>query len=453
MFLPPRLLQITIVEITDYADWTGSEAPGSYDPWVGAPYQWEVTLNVSPQNHSSTLTPTPYYYDGNDIRVGDWFSDLLSGFAVQIVAINSASSGTVVVIAEDVERYNTFTDPTQQGLGIGSYGAGFLFQLGDDGLPILTPMTSVASALTSNVAWQLDQISRFRYRNMIASYFQVLQSGHGFLVGDVIYMNTQGTYSKVPAASVSIASAVGTVSSTGVPGTDYFAYRPTGRVVNNLSPALPGGPGSLIYLGASGLTATRPTTFAKPLYIQLATPTSGIMLDRGSDSVGTAGYVTQTYVVPNLLTATTMSGLNPGDQVLVEDSGDGEWQHFIMHRTSGLRLMVTQQASNVDAETDSIPLTASSPSSTLVGTLSTGRAVTFVSVVVTQAFPATAVLTVGSGSSPASLMSGDQVDLTAPGTYATNPALQFATGSDVGIYAFLSTTGSSGAATVQITYT
>src|SRR3954468_11238127 len=114
---------------------------GVGDQWTGRPYQWTVTFNITPQMHSNHLTPTPFYYTGMNVVVGDWFADLNLGLSVKLVQIISQNDTRVVALCEDVDRFNTFSDPSQQGTGIGGVGLGFIFTLNDESLPVLLPMT------------------------------------------------------------------------------------------------------------------------------------------------------------------------------------------------------------------------------------------------------------------------------------------------------------------------
>jgi len=451
MFMPSRLLVVTTTNIEQTDFW--QEALGDGDPWVGYPFRWRVTCDVTPQQHSSPFTRQPYYYDGMDIRVGDWIADVATGRAVQVITIESQSPTSATVIVEDVDRYNTYSDPTGQGVGIGPLGTAFLFTLGDDGLPILSPMTVSATALQANLAWQLDQISRFRHRNMLRSYYRVNQPGHEFVVGDAIRLNNDGLYSKVDPTSGSVLGTVGTVNSVGVPGAAWFTYRPVGQVVTNIAPSLPGAPGDLIYLAADGsYTTARPTRWARPIYIRLETPDTGILIDRGVDTAGSLGYTTNVYVVPNDELSDLEGKVNPGDQVHVEDAGNGEWKHLIRHSDDTWHLLVTEDASDTDAETLSIEVDTASDEANPIGTVSAGGRVTSVVVRVLEPFDGNATLSVGTSTNPGELMGNEQVDLTVVGTYTTNPVCQFTTETDV--LAFVDAAGSSGGrAKVTITYT
>lgn len=446
-FFPPRLLQIALTTAEPLTNWYSDDP---LDCWNGAPYQWKVTFAVNSQSHSSPYTPTQFSYTGMDVIVGDWIGTLGNGQSVKIIHINSKDMNSVDANVEDVDRFNTFTDATMQGSGL-TADDGYLFQLGDDGLPILAPMSPFSANLASNLAWQLDQISRFRYRNLINSYYRVDQPGHTFVLGDVIYLLSNGTYAKVNPANTSIVSAVGTVSDIGTPGVDWFAYRPVGRVVQNLSPPLPGQPGQLIYLSSGGLTTTQPNSYIKPVYIQLEINTSAIVLDRNVDATAGRGYVSQTYIVPN--TTSIPATANAGDQVFVNNTGQGEWNHNIFDTPTTTKTLVTQDASHVDAETLETNISLSTVSPVTLGQISQNRCVTVVSVTVNTAFNATSTITVGTIANPTAFMSMAQIDLTATGTYTSNPNVICAAPETIVIVTVSIASGDTGMATINLTYT
>ena len=272
---PIRLLQVHVTNVVAEATWTDSSNPS--DPFINYPYKWTVTLSVNAQPHSDPSTTTPYFYTGTDIVVGDWFSNAVGGAAWQIVSITSATASTVVVVVQDIDLLNTVSDPTQSGSGgPPSLIQGFIFQIGEDGLPLLSPVPPLV--ITSQ--WQTDIIGRFRYRNMTQNHYEVIQIGNTFTSGQLISLTSDGTY----VLATSIATAIGVVRDVTVPETGYFTYRPIGPIIKNISPALPGSPGSLIYLDPTtpgGYTATIPSGIQQPIFIQITT-SIGILLSRNT---------------------------------------------------------------------------------------------------------------------------------------------------------------------------
>lgn len=355
-------------------------------------------------------------------------------------------------MVEDVDRFNIFNDPYQQGSGIGG-GQGAIFRLADDGLPILSPMSQAFGLLGQNLAWQMDQISRFRYRNYLRSNYPVYQDGHTFNVGDLIRMTEFG-YVKATADDAA-GSLVGSVSDVGTPGPSWFTYRPVGRVVENINPPLPGVPGELLYLDTDGsLTIHKPNAWAKPVYIRLETENKGIFLDRNVDTVSKEGYSSQTYVVANINERDDLDGLNLGDQCLIKDGGNGEWNHYIYEANDTWTLMGTQDSSNVDSATKSIEITHLSDPSGIIATISTGRRIEAVVVNVKEAFDGDVTLTVGVDANHAFLMAAAQNDPSVEGAYETTPACVLKNGGmDTRVKYWLATSGSTkGKATITVTY-
>jgi hypothetical protein len=309
-FLPPKLLNINIVQINPIEFWTSDDGTG--DPWLGYPYKWEATFTVAAQFHSSHLTREPFVYHGMDVKVGDWITDFLTAFAVKIVSIDAAqtNSETVVCVVEDVDRYNTFTDPTGSGTGVCSGGPGILFELSDDGMPVFGNFSPFYAALSNNLAFQNDLEARFRHRNIIADFIQVNQSGHALNIGDAIQMDENGLYVK-SIADAKVNKTVGTVTEVSSNGST-FSYRPIGRYIESLEVELPGVPGDLIYVGGDGaFTNVKPESFAMPIYIRLDAPNKAIFIDRGIDGgsgggTPTTDSFTRLYSVPSVTTGQTI---------------------------------------------------------------------------------------------------------------------------------------------------
>jgi hypothetical protein len=329
--LPIRLLKIQQSVVQTMATWDEVE---NNDIFTGFPYKWQVSLTVEPLSHGSPSTPSPYIYDGMDIKVGDWVATSDQGFAVRIYEIVSATSTLVVANVEDVDRFNIMTDPNFSGVGIGPDGSGYVFQVDSENNPILGP----GSAFYMGVTFQTDLIARFNYRNYLKEYIPVEQTGHTFIVGDAIYLDVDGTYKLFAANAANknnLGKIIGFVSNVGVPGVNHFTYKPRGKYSKNISPALPTTtPGSLIYidpLNPGKLTATKPSQYAVPVYIRLGSDSEGILLLGGAGgSIGPLGYYASSYILADITArdALVYDDLNLGDFAFVNDIGDASWGFY-----------------------------------------------------------------------------------------------------------------------------
>jgi hypothetical protein len=273
----PLTLYGSVTTITESAWWTQSDGDG--DPYVGYAYQWDITVEIQSQTIGNWSAG--FQYTEANIQVGNWIvlTSNLPSTSLEIISISSASGGYITCTVEDVDRYNLMLtgasgiNPISQD---GIFDA-IVFGIGDDGLAVFADIVP----FTIPVTVQEEVISRLRYRNYIQNNYEVFQDGNTFGLGDEITLNNDGTYSLATATGVGALGIIGQVNSINIPGPGYFTYQPVGRVINNISPNLPGGPGSIIYADPNNpgkLTATPPTTgVAIPLYIQINT-TTGVQL-------------------------------------------------------------------------------------------------------------------------------------------------------------------------------
>lgn len=152
-FRPTKVLRFTMIGSVPYANWQAD------DGWLGYPYQWSTTLYVTAQSHGSPETPTPYFYDGLDINVGDYVLTSGQGRILKIAAITSQSAGVVSCIVEDENRENILLDDTTSGDGGIPDGEGLLFEV-KNGWPILHPLPD-ALAGSLPPYFSADVIARF----------------------------------------------------------------------------------------------------------------------------------------------------------------------------------------------------------------------------------------------------------------------------------------------------
>ena len=151
-----------------------------------APFQWLVTLVLqTPVTAQITVqgtsyedsVPVPYFYNAFNVEVGMWIGQP-SGFAYRIMQIYYVAPDglSLDVIIEDVDLLNLVTD--NSGLGNNqpiNDQMGVIFSLGDDGIPVLEPITAIAQSQLGDplavMLWVNDIHDRFRFRNYYLDYF------------------------------------------------------------------------------------------------------------------------------------------------------------------------------------------------------------------------------------------------------------------------------------------
>jgi hypothetical protein len=242
-------------------------------------------MDITGQEHGDNETNSPYYYDGNDVVVGDWVTATSGGLALQIVSIVSKDTSTVIAIGEDIERFNLMVEPSSTtSYGAGQTGQGVIFSLGDDGLPVVGPLPEFY--LPSNFA--SDIVSRFRYRNLVRSYVRVNAPGHTMQLGDIIRPDfaNPGKFVKAK-ADANVATVIGVVSDVNTPSDNWYNFKPFGEIRENVQPDLIGNYGDFFYVDPTtpgALTKTRPFNNARPVYMRLENANRALLLT-GSENL------------------------------------------------------------------------------------------------------------------------------------------------------------------------
>ena len=265
---PAKVLSCTTDSISNNAQWPHNDGLG--DKWWSSGsnpkyYRWNVTVTVTTQNHGSHLTRKDFEYNGLDVQVGDWIAEATSGICCRIISISAKSTTSVTMVVEDWLRYNTFRSTS--GNGIFSTGPSVIFQLNENGHPMIDP---VPASITSSTFYQ-NINSRFQYLNPQMHYV-LDQTSHGFSVGDVISITASG-FAKTTTASAN--KTIGTVTNPG-PGPNQFMMRPNTRIID-FNPAIPGSVGDFIYTDnstAGGLTTNSSSGKVQFLKIADAVPSS-----------------------------------------------------------------------------------------------------------------------------------------------------------------------------------
>ena len=209
------------------------------------------------------------------------------------------------MVVEDWLRYNTFRSTS--GNGIFATGQAVIFQLNENGHPMIDP---VPASITSSTFYQ-NINSRFQYLNPQMHYV-LDQTAHGFSVGDVISITGSG-FAKTTTASAN--KTIGTVTNPG-PGPNQFMMRPNTRIID-FNPAIPGSVGDFIYTDnsvAGGLTTT--STSGKVQFLKIADAVESSVTGTQVDPTTTANDVleinetTVTFTGGNL--TQTISDINGG---------------------------------------------------------------------------------------------------------------------------------------------
>jgi hypothetical protein len=243
--------------------------------------------------------------DTSNIKPGYWLSTQTNGQAWKVISISYQDTSICRCIVEDVEWYNASNlSSTEGGPQIGEQG--YVFTLGEDGLPVLYP---IDPSIIPNASFVTDLIGHFRSRNYYSSYVRVFQSNSNFEIGNVISLTSTGSYQLSTSSTNDVYNSIGIVTSVGIPyasgimSTGYFTYRPFGQFLTSdrIFPPLTGtnsGVGKIYYLTSTGsLTTTQPLSNSYPVYLQISTGGDGILLKgqyglsaSAGGSTGSMGY-------------------------------------------------------------------------------------------------------------------------------------------------------------------
>lgn len=276
-------------------------------------FRWRVVMDVTNQNQSSYITRDPGVYNGQDIIVGQWISNLTTGQAWQIITIEAKTEVSVTAIVQDIYRYNTFRDSTQVGNGSPVYGIYVVFNVGDSGLPQIDPVP--AAGISSTFATNLE--SRFEYINLQYDY-PLYQSGNSFVVNDVIAADPiTHTFRLSNASYKAVIGRITSISDT-IPG--WFTINPVQKIVDFLD-FLPGGIGDFVYTSTTIPGDITIVPGGTQIYIKLRDQTSSISYSETSGPTS-AGNVFQlneinitvggTGTLANVVSAVNLQTLNTG---------------------------------------------------------------------------------------------------------------------------------------------
>lgn len=214
--------------------------PGNPPPTpIPKEYTWVVTVEISPQTHSSNITREPGVYNGQDITVGMWMANSNTGQAWSIISISSKSTTSVTMTIQDVYRYNTFKDASQQGAGGPSLGGYIIFNTSANGLPTIDPLP--AEGVSPQFGLNLQ--SRFEYINLQNDY-PLYAENNTFVFGDVIAADpVNHTFAL---SDENHRTVIGRITSISDINPGWFTLNPVTKIVDNLD-YLPGQVGDTLY--------------------------------------------------------------------------------------------------------------------------------------------------------------------------------------------------------------
>ena len=162
-----------------------------------SPINGQTVLRVTCGIVDTAVSPINYLYpDPTYIKVGMWIANVAYGVCFEIINIVSQNSTSIVMDVLDVDNYSGADglgglDPNTQ--GINTAIDTIVFELGDDGLPVLMEIDQFLTNQISN-NFVTDLINRFRSRNYFTSYLRAYQASNAFAEGNFLTITSTGSY-------------------------------------------------------------------------------------------------------------------------------------------------------------------------------------------------------------------------------------------------------------------
>ena len=155
-FLVTRIVSGTAMAIDTITDET--------DPFYGYPTSFQVEAVVEMQTHSEVNTRQPYAYNASDIKIGDWLAQPTGKTYLVEDIIAVIDDGNIILKLKDENLYNLKSDPSQSGNNYpDEEQPGAIFELDEDGNPILAGITNQSAQFPGLTYWIEDIKSRFEY--------------------------------------------------------------------------------------------------------------------------------------------------------------------------------------------------------------------------------------------------------------------------------------------------
>ena len=227
-----------------------------------------------------------------------------------------------------------------------------------------------------------------------------------------------------------------------------FAGSNSGSGIDLLTPASTG----------EFLRLTAPDARAIDILDNTGTPSIDYGIYSAENGVKAAGiYVEQglrtggTTVVADIPSRNALSPL-VGDQAMVLDKGNGEWELYVYDGSSWIAV-ANQDSARTDADSAEFIVNFNGSTLNEIVTVSTSSRVTLITVEVITPFDGTPTLSVGISSDLDLLFTDDQVDLSEVGTYSSHTDYYFNTGIDTDILVAYQANGATqGQAKVVVSY-
>ena len=438
-FKIPKLLSANIDITGTNATWTGSELNG-------VAYRWDATIAVDTQTLS---TPTDNTYDGTDVNVGDFVASTNRGECLEIIAISAQNAGEVTCILEDRERLNSYADTGQVGDGSVPDGRGIIFE-SQEGIPILFPLPSTFPA-ELNPAFVDQIINRFKYRREDRTTL-VKQSSHGLQVGNIITIDSSGSYSKLDLTG-SYDSIIGFVTEVDHPDNTFFRWQPQQDAIKF---TLTGDIGGVHYIDPSvvgGTTTTAPTTSEPiPAFIKLSATHAIPILSTGGTSAISASGTGSAWVVDTYAILLTLSPAE-GDIAYVKNTDTDNEFIVYMYIGSTWHVISHKDVQHTDARSVSYSFTGTTTTGDTIATVGNTARVTDMVIDVTQVFASGADVTIGTLGDADLISTSGEVDLSIAGKYHVVSNYKFAESTESDLIVTFNNGGSSaGAATIVMSY-
>jgi hypothetical protein len=298
-------LPITIVARVQYnsisIDSTYTNPSSVYN---GYGYTYAATLLLETTlNSDDRISPNPFIYDAYHVTEGMWFGQN-NGYTYQIISVSTPTNpGEVDVILKDVGLYNLLSDSSASGNNAPTEEQyGVLFNLSDDGDPIISATEFIRTNLPDSTYWLNDLYARFQYRNLVASYYNnddaSLLYATGYTTGQLVYLDSTGQFQVVDDTNQShLEKAFGVITSVNEPEDGNMTVRPFGKITGGLNLSGIGNIGDVLYYDMTGTTTNyatdvKPANYPLPIYIKISDTTAssiGWPMVPGTGGSGTGG--------------------------------------------------------------------------------------------------------------------------------------------------------------------